>query len=248
MTPKHHNYKDLILNAIIALLVITIGVGGYFFYNTLKELNLTKIDLASTTASLTDSEAKVKDLSNSLETEVYKNTLFSGQINEIAGTVGKLDTLSKTDKELLQKYSKVYFLNENYVPEDFAVVPSDYVYEKGKEIKMHAKALPFLESMMKAANMKGISLKIISAYRSFGDQVSLKGAYLVSYGSGANKFSADQGYSEHQLGTAIDFTTAELGADFSSFEKTDAYKWLLDNAYQYGFTLSYPKGNAFYQY
>ena len=70
----------------------------------------------------------------------------------------------------------------------------------------------------------------------------------MSYGSGANSFSADQGYSEHQLGTAIDFTTLELGSDFSSFEKTDAYKWLLDNAYEYGFILSYPKDNTYYQF
>jgi D-alanyl-D-alanine carboxypeptidase len=68
----------------------------------------------------------------------------------------------------------------------------------------------------------------------------------MTYGTGANKFSADQGYSEHQLGTAVDFTTEELGADFSDFEDTDAYQWLLANAHRYGFILSYPKGNKYY--
>ena len=68
------------------------------------------------------------------------------------------------------------------------------------------------------------------------------------YGSGANKFSADQGYSEHQLGTTVDFTTPDIGAGFSKFETTAAYTWLTDNAYKYGFALSYPKNNAYYQF
>lgn len=255
MTPKHYNYKDLILNAIIALLVITIGVGGYFFYNTLKELNLTKIELANIKSDLTKSESnlagseeKVKNISNSLETEVYKNTLFSGQISEIAGTVGKLDQLSKTDKELLQKYSKVYFLNENYVPESLASIPSEFIYEKDKEMQIHTKVLPFLLDLLNASVSAGMDLKIISAYRSFGEQSVLKGAYTVSYGSGANVFSADQGYSEHQLGTTVDFTTASVGSSFSGFSKTKGYEWLVQNAYKYGFIVSYPKENTFYQF
>ena len=68
------------------------------------------------------------------------------------------------------------------------------------------------------------------------------------YGSGANSFSADQGYSEHQLGTTIDFTTEEIGASSSVFGKTTAYQWLLENAYKYGFILSYPEANKYYQF
>ena len=68
----------------------------------------------------------------------------------------------------------------------------------------------------------------------------------MSYGSGANKFSADQGYSEHQLGTTIDFTTLKTRNNFSAFKSTDAYIWLTDNAYKYGFVLSYPETNGYY--
>jgi D-alanyl-D-alanine carboxypeptidase len=97
-----------------------------------------------------------------------------------------------------------------------------------------------------------VQLKIISAYRSFGEQATLKAEYKVTYGSGANAFSADQGYSEHQLGTAIDLTTDKDGNAFSNakggFDSTNGYTWMNDNAYKYGFVLSYPKGNAYYQY
>jgi D-alanyl-D-alanine carboxypeptidase len=66
------------------------------------------------------------------------------------------------------------------------------------------------------------------------------------YGSGANTFSADQGYSEHQLGTTVDITDETVGGTYASFAQTEAYEWLLDNAYKHGFILSYPEGNEFY--
>ena len=72
----------------------------------------------------------------------------------------------------------------------------------------------------------------------------------MTYGAGtANSFSAEQGYSEHQLGTAVDFVTSENGYYLTtSFENTKTFKWLQENAYKYGFILSYPKGNTYYQY
>ena len=102
--------------------------------------------------------------------------------------------------------------------------------------------------MLESASSSGVAIEIISAYRSFGSQSSLKLSYKITYGSGANKFSADQGYSEHQLGTAMDFTTPDTGESFLKFEKTTAYKWLTENAYKFGFILSYPKQNTYYQF
>ena len=101
---------------------------------------------------------------------------------------------------------------------------------------------------MIAARSENIDIKIISAYRAFGTQSTLKSSYRMTYGTGANAFSADQGYSEHQLGTAVDFTTSSVGSSFAGFEKTPAYQWLLDNAYLHGFELSYPQSNAYYQF
>jgi len=245
MDIKQHKYEKPIFIVCIVLAVLGLLVGGYFY----------KITYEGILKNISDSEIIVAgfgtmnaSLLNSFRAELYLNSTFSSQIGQLSNTVDKLDTLSKTDKELLQKYSKVYFLNENYVPEELTQVPPDFVAETGKEIQFHTKAFPYLQNMIVDAKAVGINLKIISGYRSFGEQSDLKSSYLVTYGSGANKFSADQGYSEHQLGTAIDFTTSELGLDFSSFEKTDAYNWLTLNAYKYGFVLSYPKGNAYYQF
>jgi zinc D-Ala-D-Ala carboxypeptidase len=89
---------------------------------------------------------------------------------------------------------------------------------------------------------------VLSAYRSFDTQSALKTEYKQTYGSGANTFSADQGYSEHQLGTAVDLTDKAGDAAQTSFKDSQAYTWLQNNAYKYGFELSYPSGNDYYIY
>jgi len=236
-----------------------LGYGGYSYILTVKELKETKNNFASSTAEF---ENKVKqleadlsraqnentNLTNSLVAEQAKNNLFEEQINTIQGAVGILEKLNKTDKELLQKYSKVYFLNENYVPSNLAEINSEYLYNKEQPLQIHANVQPYLYNLLENASSSSVSIEIISAYRSFSDQSSLKLSYKMIYGSGANKFSADQGYSEHQLGTAVDFTTPDTGASFLKFETTTAYKWLTENAYKYGFILSYPKQNTYYRF
>ena len=70
------------------------------------------------------------NLMNSLVAEQAKNNSFEEQIGTIQGAVGILEKLNKTDEELLQKYSKVYFLNENYVPSSLAEIDPKYLYNK----------------------------------------------------------------------------------------------------------------------
>ena len=180
--------------------------------------------------------------------ELDRNEDFEKQIRKISKTVGVLDKLSKTDEELLQKYSKVYFLNEHYVPEKLSSIEKTYMYDESRDHKLHSSVVPYFHKMVEAAKADGVDLWVVSSYRSFETQAQLKGQYLVNYGSGANAFSADQGFSEHQLGTTVDFTTKGLGGGLDGFAGTPAFAWLRDNAHDYGFTLSYPEGNAFYVY
>ena len=57
--------------------------------------------------------------------------------------------------------------------------------------------------------------------------------------------SARPGHSEHQLGTALDFRSADDPTppwQLDDFADTAAGGWLHDHAWEYGFVLSYPKG------
>jgi LAS superfamily LD-carboxypeptidase LdcB len=242
-------------------IVVFAGVLGFFVYGRYRYLELREINsaletraqiLERTIVSTRNNLAAVKkenaDLIEALQSEQNKNAAFESRIREIAGTVGILQKLSKTDPELLKKYSKVYFLNENYAPAQLTAIDSANLYDKTKPQQIHAGVWPYLQSMIAAAARDGITLQIISAFRSFYEQASVKYGYKMTYGFGANQFSADQGYSEHQLGTAVDFTTPETKEVFSKFESSTAYKWLTENAYKFGFVLSYPKNNSYYRF
>ncbi|MBR2020091.1 MAG: M15 family metallopeptidase [Clostridia bacterium] len=54
-------------------------------------------------------------------------------------------------------------------------------------------------------------------------------------------YSAEPGKSEHQTGLCIDFVTSTAGLT-EAFENTEAFAWLSENAYKFGFILRYPKG------
>jgi len=226
--------------------IILVSVVIYFFYSQAQSIK----DLMNSIQMLNQRIANLEIglASTTIDIDAQSNSLKES-INDIVGSVDSLRKLSKTDKELLQKYSKVYFLSDNYVPMSLKYISDKYLYDLTKGFQFHTSALPFLQRMFEKASGDGISLKIVSAYRSFGTQSTLKNDYLMIYGTGANQFSADQGYSEHQLGTAVDITTEGLLADLEiGFGETSAFAWLENNAYKYGFILSYPKNNIYYQY
>lgn len=245
--------------ALAGVCVLFLGVSAFLGYRAIsaeKALNTTTSELASTSAaydiaitSLAQATDDATNLATTLEEERKKNGDYASQVGELSSTVDTLTKLTTIDPQMLAKYSKVYFLNENYAPAELATITPALTYDQSRTYRFEAQALPFLEDLMNDANNHGLKLEVVSAYRSFGEQSALKTNYRVTYGAGtANSFSADQGYSEHQLGTTVDFTTGYLGANFNKFVSSDAYSWLLNNAYRYGFIISYPKSNTYYTF
>jgi len=206
--------------------------------------------LADRESSLVYAEGVNVELSDALKSEKDRLDSIKGTIEEVTDTVSDLEKLKTLDVELLQKYSKVYFLNEHYEPDQLVTIDDkDYLYYEDVPEEIHKKVWPFLKDLLQDAARDDVELYIVSGYRSFGTQASLKSGYVFTYGSGsANQFSADQGYSEHQLGTTVDFMTTGIGGTLEGFENTEAYTWLTKNAYKYGFVLSYPKNNSYYQF
>jgi LAS superfamily LD-carboxypeptidase LdcB len=250
-----HTIRQKILVFVI-ILITFLTIASYLIYanftNLQKELGIT---VQTSQESMILLQNQVNELTQkneelmSILTEEQKKNLDLEKIKK--RNERKIDTLEKLttlDPELLKKYSKVFFLSENYTPPDLENIPTEFKITEDKDLKILKEVEPFLTDLLENAKDDGINLRIISAYRSFEEQKSLKSNYTFNYGSGANTFSADQGYSEHQLGTTIDFGTPEITGAYMSFEKTDAFTWLQNNAYKYGFILSYPRGNSYYQY
>jgi len=263
MIPAH----KALLWGVGALTLITVG-GAAYSYVRISELSSGLDSLSANVNSLASSVASTTqalqvaigqtdaNLSSALAMQQQNVSSIQqqlggvqSQVGGLSGTLTNLQKLAQTDPQLLEKYSKVFFLNENYVPARLTEIPAQYEYSTAKQLTIESDVLFRLENMINNAASAGVKLYAFSAYRSFAEQKALKGDYKMVYGAGtANSFSADQGYSEHQLGTAVDFIAAGQGGVLDGFDSTQAYQWLMTNAYQYGFILSYPKGNGYYEF
>lgn len=101
-------------------------------------------------------------------------------------------------------------------------------------------------AMRDAAEQQGVSLQLVSAFRSVDFQAALIRAKLARGQSIGEvlKVNAPPGYSEHHSGRAVDIGEAGCAALDEVFEQTRAFGWLGDHAAGFGFHLSYPRGNA----
>ena len=100
--------------------------------------------------------------------------------------------------------------------------------------------------MRDAAAADGITLLIVSGYRSVDYQARLI-RKKINAGQEVSEIlavNAAPGHSEHHTGRAIDIATPGSRPLTEEFEDSAAFGWLRDNAGKYGFSMSYPRGNA----
>uniref|UniRef100_UPI002612522B M15 family metallopeptidase n=1 Tax=Oceanispirochaeta sp. TaxID=2035350 RepID=UPI002612522B len=155
-----------------------------------------------------------------------------------------LTTVSVENQDLIRLVNKKVGLGREDEPHDLAHL-DDYrggLYLSRPGHRLRKVMIPSLLAMTEAARMEGIELLISSSYRSYDYQEGLYNRYVEKDGQeAADRYSARPGKSQHQLGTTLDF-----GCIDDSFADTDAGKWLENNAWRYGFSLSYPKGMESY--
>lgn len=131
--------------------------------------------------------------------------------------------------------NKYYKLDKDYEPEDLTVINSKFA--SGTQ-KLRKEAADKFEEM--ASDMLKENLKIYagSTYRSYSYQEGLYNRYVKKDGfKEAETYSARAGYSEHQLGLAVDIVNGKW--NYLS-EGDKEYTWLVNNSYKYGFILRYP--------
>lgn len=146
----------------------------------------------------------------------------------------KPSTNLNTELILVNKYN---YVTENYVPENLQPLNTSYA-RSGMQLVDIAKEA--FESMSDDAKKEGMNIIAMSSYRSYDYQVNLYNNYVKTDGKeAADTYSARPGYSEHQTGLAVDVYNLEL--PYTSFEKTEEFNWMQENAYKYGFILRFPK-------
>ncbi len=125
------------------------------------------------------------------------------------------------------------------ISSSLSLVSPQFVKNNGK-IYLHTDTRDAFVLMAEQAEEDGIHLLIDSGYRSVWYQKKIFKRQMEKGKSFAEiaRFVAPPGYSEHVLGRAADFSPSNW-----RFADTDAYRWLGENAGNYGFVETYPENN-----
>ncbi len=134
-------------------------------------------------------------------------------------------------------------LPSHYAPRDLVSLRPRGIPTQIGNLRLREEAALHLSDLAREARESGIELMVASAYRSYDDQRATFVRYSYIYGDRAEAITARPGHSQHQLGTAVDFTTSAVGYDLvPSFRGTEAGRWLMAHAPEHGFVVAYPNG------
>lgn len=128
-------------------------------------------------------------------------------------------------------------------PLDYA--PDDLVTVQGYQVR--AAVAPPLRALLAAAARDGVTLPLVSAYRSYDYQRQVHRASVQRNGQEqADRTSARAGYSEHQTGLAVDLgSTTDPGCAFEPcYSGTVEGRWLDAHAADFGFLHRYTDANS----
>lgn len=169
----------------------------------------------------------------------------------MAGTAGwwsypkDIKLTKRNGNDLLVLVNKEYRLIESYAPSDLVSASLSGI-RRGGSYQLRRIIIDDLKSLVTQATNDGVDLSIRSGYRSYQEQLTTYNYWLRVNGNNpddADKISARAGHSQHQLGTVVDFSTSEIKDGIGGqFAPTKAARWLEQNAYKYGFVMSFPKG------
>lgn len=196
-----------------------------------------------------------------LATPILMNSPFPTAMIPSTATLYPLPTASiptgpcnerrPADNDLYTIVTAAFGLAADYSPGDLLLLgnflPGSVSLPEQQLRKAAAEALDELIAVMKEAGYKPT---ILSAYRSYYEQVITYNKWLELDPASASLVSALPGHSEHQLGTAVDFGSLDLTnltgdptMKFSPlFSETNEGIWLAAHAHEFGFTLTNPPG------
>ena len=112
--------------------------------------------------------------------------------------------------DLLVHVDRETGLARDYEPPDLATVALAAGNELYRSIPLRRSVHRPLLDLLAAMNAAELKPLVMSGYRSFSEQTLAFEKWQQLYPDRAPEISAQPGHSEHQLGTAVDFSTAEM--------------------------------------
>jgi D-alanyl-D-alanine carboxypeptidase len=117
----------------------------------------------------------------------------------------------------------------------------------GREQQLDPNAASAWRKLKMAAGGDGVTLQIVSAFRSVAYQRQIIERKLAAGQilEQIIRVSAAPGYSGHHTGRAIDITSPGCKPLTEEFEQTSGFNWLVRQAHGFGFSMTYPRDNKF---
>lgn len=141
---------------------------------------------------------------------------------------------------LINKFSK---LEEDYIPVDLVNL-SDFGINTSGNIQLRKDPAEAILKLQKDLEKEKVTIRVNSGWRDFKSQEGALNYWINALGfQQGSKYAAPIGGSEHHLGTAVDIVSSENNYKLMpSYTNTKFHKFMQENAYKYGFVLSFPKG------
>lgn len=226
------NFKtEKIYIALIVILILVLS-SGILFVNKNRVLT-TKVE--ENTQSSQEAENEQEKIAKEMELDQQNRAIQ--QKNE---ELQKLQNIKNDPLMIL--INRNNSVDSEFVPENLVLSEFNFVSGSDNRSLLQVTA-DAAKKMFEAAYEEGIILLGVSGYRSYYVQESLY--YYRVYNEGqaeADRYTAKPGQSEHQVGLALDILSEDYQSLDINFDNTEAYRWLKDNCYKYGFILRYPLG------
>ncbi len=212
----------------IALCAVLLVLVAALMIFVIKSVTSASTD-GETTSNLTSSEAASENVSS-------EETVSSGP-----------EYVTYGEFTLDANYSNLLLVNaDNPLPDSYDsevrkdLVEIDKQYRNNNYVtQIHKDVYPYITAMVANAQKDGVDLRVWSPFRSYAIQKDLFQKQVNSVGGDEAKAAtvvARPGTSEHNTGLCADFNMAS-----DAFENTEMYRWMVENAEDYGFVMRYRK-------
>lgn len=233
--------KSLTLVLLGVLAVVLLGYGAV----SLLGSGSPTIDSGEIIDNYSDNDYGNKETADNTETTTAPEEETTLQIIEdyeyaYAGFTPAYADMEVSDWRMIL-VNRDFVLPDGYMPELENAVEGDY-----SDQKLDYRVAPYYNAMYQAALDDGVELVPISGYRSVERQTRNFENKIQKYiDEGYSEIEATQmaakiilppGTSEHNAGLAMDICSL-----YESFEDTEEFEWLSENAADYGFILRYPE-------
>ncbi|HEY5557213.1 D-alanyl-D-alanine carboxypeptidase family protein [Acetobacterium sp.] len=249
MKIKNKKRFAISIGSLMVLIIIIIVMAIIGINNQAKTIQASK---EAQKAQVTESQKKTVE-ADAKNTKTQTSTVAEATVTPAESKTKEPDTAVTTEapkindsvssnEGITQVVNKNHSISADFVPDDLVSVdlPST------RDTQLRGVAATALTGLFKAASTAGLELYCCSGYRTYETQAGLYDWNVQTYGvEGAELVSARPGMSEHQMGLAMDVTSASAGFDLlESFGSMPEGQFIKDNAYKYGFIVRYPQGKT----